>query len=86
MRMIAFGLAACLAWGCTVSQAAKEAALKESSVFSGLKLEAIDGTTLAPSFYESKVVLIVNVASQCGLSQYEDLQALYERFKAGDSL
>ena len=83
MRNIAIGLAACLVLGCTVSQAAKEAALKESSVFSGLQLEAIDGTTLAPSFYQGKVVLIVNVASQCGFtSQYDDLQALYERFKS----
>ena len=63
MKIVALGLAACFAFGCTVSQAAKEAALKESSVFSGLKLEAIDGTTLA-SFYEGKVVLIVNVASR----------------------
>ena len=46
------------------------------------QLEAIDGT-LAPSFYQGKVVLIVNVASQCGFtSQYDDLQALYERFKS----
>lgn len=37
------------------------------------------------SDYKGKVLLIVNTASKCGLTpQYEDLQALYDRFKDRD--
>jgi len=39
-----------------------------------------EGTTLAP--YQGKVLLIVNVASKCGLTpQYDALEKLYSRFK-----
>ncbi len=51
-----------------------------------IPLRRIDGshTTLAP--FKGKVLLIVNVASKCGLTpQYEGLEALY-REKHGDGL
>ena len=77
---ILIGLVFC---GCTVSQAAKEAALKEASVFDGLRLMSIDGRPLPEASYKDKVVLIVNVASQCGFtSQYGSLQRLYDRYKS----
>lgn len=42
----------------------------------------IDGKPISLSQYKGKVVMIVNVASKCGLTpQYEQLQALYERNK-----
>jgi glutathione peroxidase len=42
----------------------------------------IDGEPMPLSNYAGQVMLIVNTASQCGFTkQYEDLQALYERFK-----
>jgi glutathione peroxidase len=41
----------------------------------------IDGDDVPLSKYGGKVVLIVNVASKCGLTpQYEDLQSLHERY------
>ena len=46
----------------------------------GHTVNLIDGTPRALSEYEGKVVLIVNVASQCGLTpQYAALQHLHER-------
>ncbi|MEZ6087538.1 MAG: glutathione peroxidase [Pirellulaceae bacterium] len=45
-------------------------------------MEDIDGNTVDLEDFEGKVVLIVNVASECGLTpQYEGLQALYEKYK-----
>lgn len=42
----------------------------------------IDGKEVSLDAYEGKLVLIVNVASKCGLTpQYEELQALYEQKK-----
>jgi glutathione peroxidase len=41
----------------------------------------IDAAEVALSKYRGKVVLIVNVASKCGLTpQYKDLQELHERY------
>ena len=46
------------------------------------KMETIDGESFDLEEYEGKVVLIVNVASKCGLTrQYAGLQALYEKYK-----
>jgi len=44
-------------------------------------LKNIDGADCSLSDYEGKVVLIVNVASKCGLTpQYDGLQRLYEEY------
>jgi len=46
-------------------------------------LPAIDGTTHAPAAFQGKVVLLVNTASFCGYTgQYEDLQKLWQRYRA----
>lgn len=46
------------------------------------KMKTIDGETADLSKYRGKVVLIVNVASECGLTpQYEALQAIYEKYR-----
>jgi glutathione peroxidase len=48
----------------------------------GFTMTDIGGEPRALEEHRGKVVLIVNVASECGLTpQYEDLQALYEKYK-----
>lgn len=51
------------------------------SKFSDFQLPGIDGWELPLDRFEGEVVLIVNVASRCGLTpQYEALEALHRRF------
>ncbi len=46
------------------------------------KAKTIDGETVDLEDYEGKVVVVVNVASECGLTpQYAGLQAMYDQYK-----
>lgn len=48
----------------------------------GYKMEMIDGTKQSLEAYRGSVVLMVNVASACGLTpQYEGLEAMYRKHK-----
>lgn len=52
------------------------------SAFHDLTLTTLDGTALPLAQFEGRLLLVVNVASECGLTQqYIGLQALYERYK-----
>src|ERR1051325_751064 len=46
------------------------------------KMDGIDGKPYDLTKHKGEVILLVNVASQCGLTpQYKDLEALYEKYK-----
>ncbi len=66
------------------SNAEEKANKKESEHPAALdfKMETLEGKkVLLADKYQGKVVLLVNVASQCGLTpQYEQLQALHEKY------
>ncbi len=46
------------------------------------KVEGLEGGTIDFSTFKGKKILIVNTASKCGFTpQYEDLEALYKKYK-----
>ncbi len=56
-------------------------AQKEKSIYD-FKMNDLEGEQIDFSQYKGKVILIVNTASQCGLTpQYEGLEKLYEEYK-----
>ena len=43
----------------------------------------LDGSTIKLSEYKNKVIVIINVASQCGFTnQYEDMQKIWEKYQS----
>ena len=47
------------------------------------KFQDLDGSALNLSEYKGKVVVVVNVASQCGFTnQYEDMQNVWEQYQS----
>jgi glutathione peroxidase len=75
-------LLAAVATGC-VAVAVQGADKGDSKAPSALnfKMKSLSGKPVDLSKYKGKVVLIVNVASQCGLTpQYEQLEELHEKY------
>ena len=56
--------------------------LASSNSIYNFNVKDIDGKEVALVDYKGKVVIVVNVASNCGFTpQYADLQKLYEKYK-----
>lgn len=56
-------------------------AQKETNIYD-FRVKDIDGKEQSLKAYKGKVILIVNVASKCGLTkQYDGLEALYKKYK-----
>jgi glutathione peroxidase len=75
------GLAALLLLSPLAVVSAADDAKKPTSVLD-FHVKDIDGKDVELAKYKGKVFLIVNTASQCGLTpQYKDLEAIYEKYK-----
>lgn len=86
MKISSCAVAAILGLAATVSAAdkdkeeQKDAAVPPTSIHD-FKMKSLEGKEVDFSKYKGKVLLVVNVASQCGATpQYRELQALHEKY------
>jgi glutathione peroxidase len=76
MKRLLFAIVALLSLSFTVNPAAKLPTVHQ------FKMEGLEGGSIDFKKYKGKKILIVNTASRCGYTpQYEELQALYEKYK-----
>jgi glutathione peroxidase len=64
-----------------VCAAAEETVKKPATSVHDFKLQSLDGKDVDLSKYKDKVLLVVNVASECGATpQYSQLQQMHEKY------
>ena len=79
MRTNAVHLTRCFLFGAILIMATS---LSAGSGLYNFTLNSIDGKPAPLADYKGKVILVVNVASQCGYTpQYSALEAIYEKYK-----
>ena len=84
MRMLALTVAAVVLAAGSISLAADKG--KDVPPVLNFTMKRLNGKEASLSQYEGKVLLLVNVASQCGLTpQYDGLQSLHKKY-AGQGL
>ncbi len=75
----ALGLSIC---GCFALNTSSHAEEKKMDSVLAHEMKSLGGESIDLKKYHGKVVLVVNTASECGLTpQYTDLQKLYEKYK-----